>query len=172
VDNSVELERGKPHQKPALDQLIQFYVHDFSDFWRPEQRVDLGEDGKFPPFPHLDEYWTDPTRTVYFIRANGALAGFALLNKHSHVGDAVDVNVGEYFIARPYRRGGAGAQALKLLIDAHAGEWEVAISQNNLPAQSFWPRAIANAGIAKVTRLEGDGERWTGPVLRFRAGSI
>ncbi len=171
MDNSVELERGKPHQKAALDHLIQFYVHDFSDFWRPEQRVDLGEDGKFPPFPYLDDYWTDPTRTVYFIRAGGALAGLALLNTFSHVGDAIDVNVGEFFVARPYRRAKVASAAVAKLIAAHPGEWEVAISQQNAPAQSFWPRAIADAGVKDVTRLTGDGVIWTGPILRFIANA-
>lgn len=170
VQVSLERAMGEAAERTRLENLTQFYVHDFSDFWRPEQRVDLGENGKFPPFPRLDEYWTDPMRAVYFIRADSALAGFALLNRHSHVGGAVDVNVGEFFVARPYRRAKVASTAVALLVAANPGEWEVAISQQNLPAQAFWPRAIADAGIADVTRLRGDGEQWTGPILRFRTG--
>ena len=77
--------------------------------------------------------------------------------------------MGEFFVARPYRRTGVGAHAIASLLKDHPGQWEAAISARNLPAQAFWPRAIARANIANLETLQGDGVEWTGPILRFNA---
>jgi predicted acetyltransferase len=165
---SIERVYGSAVERAALDQLLQFYVYDFAEFLPPERRVHLRDDGRFPPLPHVDEYWTEPDRSVWLMHADGALCGFALLNRHSHAGLAVDFNVGEYFVARPYRRTGIGAKAISDLLMRHAGVWEIAIGARNLPAQSFWPRAIAGVPIDDLQTLQGDGVEWTGPILRFR----
>lgn len=169
----VERVHGSGGERAALEQLIQFYVYDFAEFLVPERRAHLQDDGRFPPLPHVDDYWTSPGQSVWFLRADGVLCGFALLNQHSHAGLTVDFNVGEYFVARPYRRTGIGTRAIVYLLNAHPGLWEIAIGARNLPAQRFWPRAIAGANIADLQNLQGDGAHWTGPILRFRAlGSI
>ena len=165
---TVTLERGKPEQKAALEHLIQLYVHDFSDFLTPERRAHLCEDGRFPDFPGLESYWTQSDSAVWFIRVEGRLAGFALINRHSHSRRALDFNVGEFFVARPYRRDSVGARAVVDLANRHPGWWETAVARRNIPAQRFWPRAIAKANVADVETLEGDGVEWTGPIFRFR----
>jgi predicted acetyltransferase len=164
---SIERVPGTAAERIALEQLIQFYVYDFAEFLPPERRVNLLEDGRFPPLPNVDEYWTQADRSVWFLRAEGALCGFALLNRHSHSGLPVDFNVGEYFVARPYRRTGIGTYAIVQLLKEHLGVWEIAIGARNLPAQSFWPRAIAGVQVTDLERLQGDGVQWTGPILRF-----
>lgn len=165
--NRVGLERGEPHQRVALDNLIQLYIHDFNDFLAPDRKVGVGEDGRFADILNLDAYWTDAARAVWFIRVGGALAGFALLDRTSHCGRSVDHNMGEYFVARPFRRAGIGAQAAIDLIAMHAGQWEIAVGARNLPARRFWSRVVAAANVAEVEALEGDGAAWTGPITRF-----
>jgi len=168
-DAAVEIDRIPASQRFALDQLLQLYVHDFSDFLRPEQLADVGEDGRFAPFPRVEAYLAAPDRSAWFIRVNGKIAGFALIDAHAHSGQAVDYNVGEFFVLRRYRRGGVGARALAALLAAHRGVWEIAIGARNAPAQSFWPRAVATAGYGEgMQTLAGDGVEWTGPILRFR----
>jgi len=164
---SVERVYGSSGERAALEQLLQFYIYDFAEFLPLERRVGLRDDGRFPPLPHVDEYWTEADRSVWFMRAQGVLCGFALLNRHSHAGLPVDFNVGEYFVARPYRRTGIGARAIVHLLRGHPGEWEIAIGARNQPAQAFWPRAIAGARITDLQTLQGDGRQWTGPILRF-----
>jgi predicted acetyltransferase len=163
------LERAAAAQRAPLENLFQLYVHDFSEFWRPGQGADIGDDGRFPPYPPLEAYWNEAGREARFIRSAGALAGFALLNAHSHSGIACDWNVGEFFVARPYRGSGIGSLVLRQLIADHSGRWEVAIAERNLPAQAFWPRAIRAAGIETIEQIEGDGAQWAGPLLRFTA---
>jgi predicted acetyltransferase len=164
---SIERVRGNAAERAALEQLVQFYVYDFAELLPPERRVSLRDDGRFPPLPNIDEYWTEADRAVWFLRTEGALCGFALLNRHSHSGLPVDFNVGEYFVARPYRRTGIGTYAIVHLLKQHPGVWEIAIGARNLPAQSFWSRAIAGAQITGLQKLAGDGVEWTGPILRF-----
>jgi predicted acetyltransferase len=164
---SIERASGSAAERAALEQLVQFYVYDFAEFLPPERRVGLGEDGRFPPLPHLDEYWTEADRSVWFLRAEGVLCGFALLSRHSYSGLPADFNVGEYFVARPYRRTGIGTYAIVQLLHEHPGVWEIAIGARNLPAQAFWPRAIAAVKVRELQTVQGDGVHWTGPILRF-----
>ena len=165
--NRVSLERGEAHQRVALDNLVQLYIHDFNDFLAPDRKIGVGEDGRFADVLKLDRYWTAVDRAVWFIRVGGALAGFALLDKTSHCRRSVDHNMGEYFIVRTFRRAGVGAQAAIDLINMHAGQWEIAVGLRNLPALKFWPRVVAAANASGVETLQGDGEVWSGPITRF-----
>jgi predicted acetyltransferase len=165
--NRVSLERGEPHQREALANLVQLYIHDFSEFLSVQGKLAVGEDGRFADLLRLDEYWSEPDRSVWFIRAGGQLAGFALLNRRSHCDRAVDFNMGEFFVMRTFRRDGVGARAAMDLIAMHPGQWEIAASARNAPALAFWPRVIAETGARDIEHLQGDGVQWTGPIWRF-----
>lgn len=167
MTSRVNLERGDPSQREVLANLVQLYIHDFNDFLVADRKIGVGEDGRFADVLRLDNYWNEADRSVWFIRAGGQLAGFALLNRHSHCGRAVDFNMGEFFVTRTFRRDGIGARAAIDLIEMHAGKWEIAVSTRNEPARSFWPRVIAAARVSDVEMLEGDGKMWTGPIMRF-----
>ncbi|MEZ4406970.1 MAG: hypothetical protein R3A52_10890 [Polyangiales bacterium] len=163
----VRLERAEPSQRDALANLAQLYIHDFNAFLAPGRTIALGDDGRYPDALGLDRYWAAPDRAVWFIRVEGALAGFALLNAVSHCGRPVDHNLGEFFVARGHRRDGVGLHAAVALIHGHPGRWEVAVSARNPPAQSFWARVVEASGATEVEALEGDGAQWTGPIWRF-----
>lgn len=163
----VSLERGEPSQRETLANLVQLYIHDFSEFLSAQRKLAVEEDGGVADLLKLDDYWREADRSVWFIRAGGQLAGFALLNKHSHCNRPVDFNMGEFFVMRTLRRGGIGARAATDLIQMHPGQWEIAVSARNPPALAFWPRVIAAAGASEVEKLEGDGKAWTGPISRF-----
>ena len=170
MNHLVEIVRGRPDQREALAHMFQLYAHDFADFVRPGREYYLSEDGRFDLGDMLESYWTEPDRSVWFIRDNSVLAGFALLNTHTHSGKPADYNMGEFFVSRPHRGGGVASRAFAQILKLHPGVWELAISIRNIPAQKFWPRAISDAGYTDVERLELDDEEWLGPVLRFRAG--
>lgn len=161
------LERGEPSQRATLANLVQLYIHDFSEFLSVKQKLAVEEDGRFADLLRLDEYWSAADRSVWFIRAGGQLAGFALLNRHSHCNRPVDFNMGEFFVMRTFRRDGIGARAAIDLIQMHPGQWEIAVSARNPPALAFWPRVVAAAGVSDVETLQGDGKTWTGPITRF-----
>lgn len=163
----VKVERGELSQRETLANLVQLYIHDFSEFLSAQRKLAVEEDGRFADLLRLNDYWREPDRSVWFIRAGGQLAGFALLNAHSHCGRPVDHNMGEFFVMRTFRRDGVGARAAIDLIEMHKGQWEIAVSARNPPALAFWPRVLAAADVASMETLQGDGKQWTGPITRF-----
>ncbi|RYZ15127.1 MAG: GNAT family N-acetyltransferase [Alphaproteobacteria bacterium] len=165
--DKVSLERGEPSQHETLTNLVQLYIHDFNDFLSPDRKIAIEESGRYPDVLRLDDYWREPDRSVWFIRAGGALAGFALFNRHSHCGLPVDHNMGEFFVTRAYRRDGIGARAAIDLITMHPGQWEIAVGARNMPALAFWPRVVASLDTENVETRDGDGRQWTGPITRF-----
>ena len=166
----VSLERGEPSQRETLANLVQLYIHDFNDFLPPERKIGMKEDGRFADVLRLDDYWTQADRAVWFIRAGEQLAGFALLNRHSHCNRQVDHNMGEFFVARPFRRDSIGARAAIDVIWMHKGQWEIAVGVRNAPALAFWPKVVAASSVSQIETLQGDSVQWTGPILRFVAG--
>ncbi|MCA3734098.1 MAG: acetyltransferase, partial [Phenylobacterium sp.] len=65
----VTLESARDRRE-IIANLFQFYVHDFTEFWET-RRVELSEDGRFPPYPWLDAFWEDPDREALLVRADG-----------------------------------------------------------------------------------------------------
>jgi predicted acetyltransferase len=164
---------AQPAEQPLLAGLMQFYLYDFSEM-EPDGSEDLeldGTRGQFEPYPYLPDYWRDPSRIPLVIRRGGRPVGFALLNQHSHLdGGHVERNMAEFFVARKHRRHGVASEAVRQILEAYPGRWEVAVVARNAAAQAFWPRAIAAApNVSGLVRHEGDGAHWRGPIWCFRA---
>ena len=157
-----------------IDNLMQLYTHDFSDFWAGTARGDLNSDGRFEAYP-LDEYWTRPDWSALLIRRNQVLAGFALINDKTHSGETADRNMAEFFILRKHRGQGVGQAAAELAFSSFAGAWEVAVARKNLQAQDFWRSTIRNAGKASqnagrasnIREMDLQSDLWNGPIFRF-----
>ena len=163
----VEVEPCPQARKPALEAMFQLYVHDFSEHWSGTGRGELAEDGRFPAYPYMDLYWKEPERSAWLIRADGALAGFALLNRFSHSGLPTDHDMAEFFVVRKHRRGGVGRQAALELIGTRPGQWELAVARANGGAMAFW-RGVAAELSDEVETLDLSDDRWNGLILRFK----
>ena len=167
----IDIAIARPDQREAIANLLQLYVHDFSELWTGSDRGELRGNGRFNDYPGLDRYWSEPDHIPLLIASEGRLVGFAFLNRHSHSGGEPDWNVGEFFIVRKYRRGGYGSAALAAILKRWPGQWEAAVVRANVGALAFWRRAIAaNPSVTGVTEVDVSGEDWNGPVLRFNAG--
>jgi hypothetical protein len=79
MPTTITVERSRTDQREALANMAQLYIHDFTDFLRPK-RIDLGDDGLYADEMRLEDYWMKADHSVWFIRAENKLAGFALLN--------------------------------------------------------------------------------------------
>ena len=165
----VTLEPAGPARQTTLENLFQLYVHDFSELWF--DRTDIGEldeTGRFEAYIGVAKYWTEPGCSAWLIRADGKLAGFALLGTDSHSGVACDHDMAEFFVARKYRRDGVGHRAACKLIGERPGRWEIAVTRRNVGAQHFWRRI---AGLAAdggpVDELDRDDDLWNGLIFRF-----
>jgi predicted acetyltransferase len=163
VTGAIEAERA------LIAAMFQYYVYDFSEMGSPDDDdFDLEPDGTFGRYEYMGAYWREPARIPLIIRRGGKLAGFALINDHSHSGLPLDRNFGEFFVLRKYRRAGVASAAVRQILTRYPGRWEAAIMQRNTAAQAFWPRAVAaTPGVRDMVTLQGDGARWTGPILRF-----
>jgi predicted acetyltransferase len=159
-------------QAPLIQNLMQLYTHDFSEFWAGTSRGDLNADGLFEAYP-LEEYWSRANWSALFIWHKGILAGFALINDQTHSGLAAARNMGEFFILRKHRGQGVGCIAAQAIFSLHRGLWEVAVARKNLRALDFWRRTLQKSAQAcHVQELDVQNEQWNGPILRFDWGSM
>lgn len=167
----VRVEPVSLDQREALDRLIQLYIHDFSEFWAGTPRGELREDGSFWMYS-LEAYWREPGSLPLFIRRDGHIAGFALVNGVTHSGRAADRNMAEFFVVRKHRRCGIGHAAAQQIFSRHPGLWEVAVFRPNLRALAFWRRVIGSQPAAHdVEEHDLTTEAWNGPIIRFRIAS-
>jgi len=151
----VELKSVAPDERPILANLYQLYIHDFTDF------VDqpLGDDGRFDYDP-LPAYWTEPNRFAFLVKAEGRLAGFALVKKGSHFAGDVDVwDMADFFIIRGARRRGIGYAVAETIWRQFSGKWEVRVMTTNLTALTFWTNAVSRfTGEAATPELVTSGD--------------
>ncbi len=167
----VTVRLARQGERRLIEGLAQFYIYDFSEMEPAEAGpIVFDRQGRYPPIPRFGDYWSgEPGRRVLLIEAFGAPAGFALLNGRSHLtGGRVEHNMGEFFVARKYRRRGVATAAFHQVLGQHPGVWEVAVAARNLAAQAFWPRALGSApGVRDLVRREAHGPSWTGPIWTF-----
>jgi predicted acetyltransferase len=154
--------------------LAEFYIYDFSEMEPVDSpALEVNAHGLFGAAEPFGVYWEDPKRWPMLIKRGETPIGFALLNTLSHLGEAIDRNMGEFFVLRKHRGGGVAAEAVRQVFAMHPGEWEVAVAERNVKAKAFWPRAIAAAAnVSGIRELKGDGVRWNGPVYRFNAARV
>lgn len=134
----IELFEAKREEEPILANLLQLYLHDFTDWadW------DVEPDGRYATWD-LDECWDNPARHPFFIVAEGHLAGFAIVDRGGAETDDADVwDMAEFFVMRKYRRKGVGGEIARRLFARFPGRWEVREMAGNVNAQAFWRRTI------------------------------
>jgi predicted acetyltransferase len=166
--SQVTLRRAEASEQAVIANLSQLYVHDFSEYWRGQARGEVDGHGLFPSDPHLGTYWREPDRAAFLVKHGHHIAGFALVNRHSHSGRPIDQAVAEFFILRKHRRGGTGRAAAHALFDLYSGQWEAAVARANTGALAFWRDAIAAYPHARaIEEIDVHSEDWNGPILRF-----
>jgi predicted acetyltransferase len=158
----VELVPAERGDLRVVRNLVSFYVYDFSEFmgWA------CPEDGRFTGCGDLEDYWDRDDQWAFVIRADGELAGFALV-RSGEDSEPCDYDMGEFFVLRKFRRKGVGRRAACALFDRFPGRWQVRQLIANGPAVEFWPRVIADYTGGRYDEDEIE-DRW-GPmtVQRF-----
>lgn len=76
MDQNIELQRVKLEEKVILQNVIEFYIYEFSRF---VNIIELNEEGRYG-YDGLNDYWVNPDRHPFFISVSGKLAGFALVH--------------------------------------------------------------------------------------------
>jgi predicted acetyltransferase len=159
----IEVVAATAEDRPVLANLIQFYLYDFTDF----KDWDVQEDGRFGDYG-LDGCWTTDDRHPFLIRADGKLAGFAIVDSRSHLtGERGIWDVADFFVLRRYRKRGVGERAARRLFDRFRGRWEVRVMAGNLGAQAFWRTVIGRYTDGRFEEVQWHDSRWRGPVQLF-----
>ncbi len=167
--NRVQISNVSAEQRDILSNLLQLYLHDFSEFApleTPHGEVD--SEGRFP-FESLDPYWREEAHRALLITFDDRTAGFVLLHDWSALDRDIDHAIAEFFVMRKYRRNGVGKATLKLLLERYPGRWEIPVAFYNKPALKFWRKVIPLVASGRVEATESDNERWRGTVYSFRA---
>jgi predicted acetyltransferase len=163
----VGAERG---QAPVIQNLMQLYTHDFSEFWAGTSRGDLNALGLFDAYP-VDEYWSQAHWAALLICCDRRLAGFCLVNDRAHSGLKAQRNMAEFFVVRKYRGRGVGRLAAEIIFARQPGLWEVAVARKNAHAREFWRKTIKSSPkSSQFQELDLQDARWNGPIFRFEWG--
>ncbi len=135
----VEIQPVNIEDRPVLDNLYQFYLYDFSEFLGiPVARYGLFLTGE------TDGCCTEQWRHPFFIRADGELAGFVIVDRHSEHpnSDQTENEIAQFFVMRSLRRKGVGQQAAILTFEQFPGAWVVKQMGENKAAITFWRKLI------------------------------
>ncbi len=158
----IELLRAQRDELDCIENLMQFYLYDFSE-WLP---LTFAERGLFnvqlPP-----DYWRKPATQPFLIRVDGALAGFVTVDATAHLA-GVTFNISYLFVSRRYRGQGVGRHVVDALLQQLPGCWQVFHLDANLAAKTFWAKVIPALGASELSqhRLPVDGYPCT--LFKFR----
>ena len=162
-DTQITILEAVHSEKPILEELMQLYLHYFSEF----EEVPLNESGRYD-YQYLDLYWQDDDRHPFIIRVNNNIAGFVLVNKQIFMEEA-DSSIGEFFIVPNFRRRYIGKKAAFHIFDKFPGCWEVRQTSQNSSAQSFWQSVIHEYTDGEFRNYPHGAKGWTGPIQTFNS---
>lgn len=158
----IELCPVSPDQKETLRNLLEKYDYEFSQW----DARDVDENGLYG-YAYLDCYWTEANRWAYLIRADGKLAGFAMVNDYPESGVKTDFCLSEFFVMHKYRRCGVGRAAAVRVFDLHRGTWQLKRHPRNTASVHFWNRVISEYTGGAYQLTEG----WPHPEVNYDDGT-
>lgn len=172
MSGGLVVSRAGADEATIIANLMQFYIHDFSELWFDrEVEGELEPDGRYSDYPGLEAYWRDPSHEAWLIRIGGRPAGFALVSDVAHSQTPIDRSVAEFFVVRKHRRRGVGLAAAHALFNSAWGVWEAATVRRNTAARAFWRRAAETyPGVRDIAEEDRQDALWDGAVLTFRVG--
>jgi predicted acetyltransferase len=95
-------------------------------------------------YEHLDDYWTNADYVPYFIRADGEIAGFVLLNKYFWIlpPEKTNYGVAEIYVKPDFRLKGIARSGMFRIFELYPGNWEIRPLDGSTDAQAFWEHTL------------------------------
>ena len=158
MSTGLELIRAGAEHQSALVNLLELYIHDFSEL----VPMDVGDDGRFG-YRNFSLYWSDESRLPFLARLHGKLVGFALVMRNSEPFDDCQVwDMAEFFVLRRYRHRRIGTDLATEVWRRCPGRWQIRVMEKNTPARSFWESSIAKftGAPAHSIKFLVDGVPW------------
>lgn len=113
------------------------YYYEFSQYFE----VELNGLGLYG-YKYFDEYWYDEHCFPFFIKVDGKLAGFALINNLPEGDVETDFTMAEFFVIYKYRNIGVAQKAAKQLFTKFQGTWQLMYNPRNVISQKFWTKLV------------------------------
>jgi predicted acetyltransferase len=141
----ISVRPAKKSERDNIDILLQYYLHDFSEF----EAVEIDPNGRYT-YPYLDMYWQDPRRSPFLIYIQDNIAGFALVQQEvDPANGSTSMDLSEFFVLRVFRNQGIGNKAATILWEKFPGAWQVRVLKSNKPGYPFWQHAISRHTIGQ-----------------------
>lgn len=169
---NVTLEEVGSDAVPLLRRLMQLYLYDLGsiDGWN------ISAEGTYGSPDKIERFWTESGRRSFLIKAEAAIAGFALIRDQAEHGGSGVHEVSEFFVLRRFRRQGVGERAATLLFDLAPGPWELSQMPSNVVAQEFWRAVIGRYTGGKFADFDDAHEHfgypWKGRIQRFESPGV
>jgi len=136
---NIELAPVKLEEREVPANLLEKYNYEFSQY----NLCDVNGLGLYG-YKWLDCYWIEDDRWAFFIKVDGNLAGFAMVNDIPEAPDRpMDYSLAELFVMYKYRRLGAGTLAAKSVFSMFKGHWQLKRHPRNIGSVRFWDKAVA-----------------------------
>ena len=134
----VTVQAAEKSEKDIINNLLQYYLHDFSEF----EALESDAQGRYH-YPYLEHYWNDPNRHPFLFRLDKRIVGFAMVRSETDPGNGRHLSeLAEFFVLRVFRNQGIGNRAAVRLWDLFPGQWLVRVLRPNKIAYPFWKNAI------------------------------
>lgn len=138
-----------------MERLYPLYLHDlsaFTDYYR------LDAEGRWQP-SHIDDWLSRDTSTSIVLRVGDVAAGFAWVAEQPfpYMDADRDYRLAEFFVAKPFRRGGHGTWFARDVISRFRGAWHLEVLLENEVALAFWRRTLERYA-ARETRRDDIGD--------------
>jgi predicted acetyltransferase len=140
-------------EKEILRNLLEKYNFEFSQY----DNRDVNDLGLFG-YDYLDCYWTEENRFPFFVKVNGKLAGFIMVNDYLESKINTNYTLSEFFIMYKYRRQGIGRYVVNNILNKFKGKWQLKFHPKNEVSKNFWLKTIDEHTKGKYEIIKNDPE--------------
>lgn len=141
----IKLVEVQSEDRELLWNVQQKYLYEMTNYYDDE----MDEVGNYN-YGYFDAYFSEPQRKALFILIDNRLAGFAMINPYSYVGETPDHVLAEFTIFPVFRKKHVATEAAEMIFGQNKGHWEVKYNENNVAAKKLWNKVSEKYGPRKI----------------------
>jgi predicted acetyltransferase len=150
---NITIDPVRKEEKEILRNLLEKYKYEFSQY----DNNDVNNLGLYG-YDYLDSYWTEENRFPFFIKMDGKLAGFAMVNDYPEIKIETNYCMSEFFVMYKYRKMGIGTYVANKVFDKFKGKWQLKRHPKNEASVKFWNKVISEYTKGKYELIKSSPE--------------
>jgi predicted acetyltransferase len=135
---NIEVIKVLLEEKQILNNLLKMYCYEWSHY----NKFDVNHQGEYEFEYHIADYWDKGNHYPFFVKVNGILAGFVLIDGKFELHSNYDYEMAEFFIMYKYRLAGVGRYVAKAVFDMFHGKWGIERHPHNIASVRFWDSIV------------------------------